>query len=257
MDLALVTKSVSSTIHKNSPQILTALGVGGLLTTMILTVKATIQAKDIYDNEVIFRRADKAYKGLDPLIEPKEVIALTWQSYIPPVIMGLTTAVCIVGANSINLKRSAALASIYSFTETALREYQSKVVETIGEKKESDIREAIVQDKLNANPVNDRSVVITGKGDYLCYDTYSSRYFRSTVEHLQRCEIAFNQQLLRDGWVGINEFYYEIGLEPIPTGDKIGWIGTQALMELKFTSKLATNDEPCLAIDFYVQPRDI
>lgn len=257
MNLAIVTKDISKALYRNSPSILTALGVGGLLTTVILAVKGTIKAKEIYDHEVIFRQADVAYKGLDPLIEPKEVVELVWQQYIPTTIMGITTAVCIIGANNINLKRNAALASLYSITETALREYQDKVVETIGEKKEEDIRAEIAQDKLNANPVDEKSVIITGNGDYLCYDVFSSRYFRSTIESLQRAEIAFNKTLLFEGWLDINRFYDDIGLEPITLGDEMGWVATNALMELKFTSKLAKNDEPCLVVDYYASPRRI
>lgn len=257
MNLAVVTKSLTNAMHKNSPSILTALGVGGLLTSIVLAVKGTIKAVEAYEQEMIFRRTNVAYKGLDPLIEPKEVIELTWQFYIPTAVMGLTTAVCIIGANNINLRRNAALASLYSVTETAMREYQEKVIETVGEKKEEDIRAEIIQDKLDKNPVEEKSVIITGDGEYLCYDVYSGRYFRSNVQNLQRAEIEFNQQLMRDGWYSINEFYYLIGLDPIKNGDEIGWIAERNRLELKFTSKNAKNSEPCLVMDYYVSPRDI
>jgi len=48
---------------------------------------------------------------------------------------GAATIMCVVGSNSINARRVAALASLYSITETALDEYKAKVVETIGETK--------------------------------------------------------------------------------------------------------------------------
>ena len=47
---------------------------------------------------------------------------------IPAGVTVIAAAACIVGANSVNIKRNAALATAYSLSETALKEYQSKVV---------------------------------------------------------------------------------------------------------------------------------
>lgn len=49
----------------------------------------------------------------------------TWQCYLPAAIMGGLTIACAI---SINLCHNAALASVYSLTELALKENQAKVV---------------------------------------------------------------------------------------------------------------------------------
>lgn len=51
-------------------------------------------------------------------------------------------------------KRTAALATAYKLSETALTEYKEKVVETIGEKKEQLVRDKIDKDHIDKDPVS-------------------------------------------------------------------------------------------------------
>ena len=261
MNLSIVstmTKQLANTINRNSPTILTALGVAGLVSTVILAIKATPKALNILGEEQRFRYEEEhSAQFTDTPIDIFDSVELTWKCYVPTMLMGAATIGCIIGSNRINLRRNAALASLFSIAETTLREYQAKVAEEIGEKKEEKIRADIVQDKLNANPAEEKTIILTGKGMYLCFDTFSGRYFRSNIEVLQRAENVFNQRLLREGWFCINNFYDEIGLEFIELGDEMGWIAERGLMELKFTTKMAKDNEPCLVVDYRVSPHHI
>lgn len=256
-------KSIGRTIDQNSPTILTSLGVGGLIATVAFAIRGTVKATDILQQEGHFRleqyekqTGEVAYP--DDMFTTQEIIELTWKEYIPTAVMGVTTIACMIGANHISLRRNAALVSLFTMTERTLREYQTKVVEQIGEKKEEKVREAIAQDRIDENPPSEKTIVLTGNGDYLCFDTFSSRYFRSDVEKLRRAENQFNKRLIRGEWLGINEFYDEIGLEPIELGDEFGWIAERSIMELKFTTKMAKDsNEPCLVMDYYVTPHHI
>lgn len=267
MDLRIISKAskdMGRVLSKNSPTILTFLGVGGLISTVIAAVKATPKATEVLYHEAEFRR-EQWYKQTGEIksacptdaFTPIEVVELTWKCYIPTAALGLFTIGCMVGSNHINLRRNAALASLLSIAETTLREYQAKVAEEIGDKKEERIRGEIAQDKLKANPAEERTIVLTGKGQYLCYDAFSSRYFRSDVDQVMRAENLFNQKLLRDGWLGINTFYEFLGLGPVELGDEYGWIAERQLLEVKKYTKLGTNDEPCLVIDYYVSPHHL
>ena len=91
--------------------------------------------------------------------------------------------------------------------ESASREYKAKVVEQIGAKKADKIEEELAQDKLDKNPANEKTVVLTGKGQYLCFDSFSSRYFRSDIESIRKIENVFNQRLLREDWLCITQTY--------------------------------------------------
>ena len=261
-----VTKNTGRVISKNSPTILTAMGVAGLISTVVLAIKATPKAEEILYHEADFRmdgweRQTGEHRDsypITPIISPVETVELVWKEYIPTAIMGSITIACMISANHISLRRNAALVSLLSIAETTLKEYQNKVKEQIGEKKEEKIQSEIAQDHIDAHPVQEKSVILTGNGSYLCYDTFSGRYFRSDIEALRKAENTFNQRLIRNDWLCINEFYYDIGLESIDLGDEMGWIAERSLLELKFNTKMAKDtNEPCLVVDYFVSPHHI
>lgn len=270
MDLDTIKQSSKhflQTIDRNSPTILTGLAVGGMITTIIFAVKATIKARDNLVQEANFR-ADEWSEGTGEHQDSypgdftaKEIVEICWKEYIPTVGMGVLTIGCIIGANHINLRRNAALASLYSLSVKALEEYQAKVVEQIGEKKEEKIRDEIAQDHIDRNPPKAETIIITGRGAYLCYDSFSDRYFRSDIEAIRRSVNDFNQHLLVEGWLSINEFYDLIGLGPTKLGDQMGWIGERSILEPKFHTKMGKMQdgvaEPCLVIDYMVEPHRI
>lgn len=261
MDLTQVTsmsKRLGRDISRNSPSILTAMGVAGLVSTVILAIKATPKALDILDQESKYRCEAMDDPRYGEPIEAIEAVELTWKEYIPTALMGATTIACMIGANHISLRRNAALVSLLSFTETTLREYQEKVKEQIGEKKAQKVEDEIIQDTLDKHPMNDKTVIITGHGVYPCFENFSKRYFKSDIEHIRKTENLFNQRLLREGWLSINEFYYELGLDPIELGDEIGWIAERAMLELKFNTKMVKDSgEPCLVVDYLNKPNHI
>lgn len=257
MNLSLIVKDIGKAINRNSPTILTGMGVAGLVGTVVLAVRGTVRARDLYAQEIDWRYNN--FEGVEevPFPTPKEVIELTWKEYIPTAISGAFTIACMIGSNHISSRRNAALVSLFTLTEKALREYEQKVVETIGEKKEALIQGDIAQDKLNADPIEDKTIIVTGQGDFPCYDVFSGRYFFSNIEFLRKKENEFNQRLLRELWLPINDFYYEIGLDQIDMGQEMGWIAERQLMELKFSTKLTTDGKPCLVMDYRVSPHHI
>ena len=259
------TRSVSTLIAKNSPTILTGLSVTGLISTAILAVKVTPKAVQILEEEHEYREDDSINKSMEDekgtySVEPLtklEVIKLTWKCYIPAAVIGAVTIGCIVSANTINLRRNAALAGLYSLSDTALKEYKAKVVETIGKNKERDVRDDIKKDHLAANPVKESEVIATGKGDVLCYDELSGRYFKSNIEQIKRVLNDISRDLLNDmqGFTPVNEVYYGLGLPGIKLGELMGWYLDDGLIEGNFGTQLADNGEPCVVLDFGIEPR--
>lgn len=248
-----VTKTVGQAVSQNSPTILTGLSVAGLVSTVVLAVKATPKALRLFKEELDYREESDDYPEFGSLTK-KEIIQTTWKCYIPTVVMGGVTVACMVGANSINLRRNAALASVYSLSEAALKEYQAKVIETIGEKKEQTVRDEIAKDRVERDPKSNKEVIITGQGNVLCYDSISGRYFKSDIEKIRKLQNDLNHQLISEMWVSINDVYYELGLKATKIGDDIGW-NVDTLIEFDFSTQLADDGTPCVVIDYSVGPR--
>ena len=73
----------------------------------------------------------------------------------------------------------------YALSETALKEYKDKAIEIVGEEKNREIIDAVAKDKISQNPVSKQEVIVTGKGNVLCYETLSGRYFESDINALR------------------------------------------------------------------------
>lgn len=238
---------VRTAMQKHSPEILTGIGIAGMITTVIMAVRATPKA-------LILLEEKKTEKESDKLTVP-ETVKTAWTCYIPSAIVGSVSIMCLVGASSVNVRRNAALATAYTLSESALREYQEKVVETIGEKKEQAVRDAIAKDKLDKNPVTRREVIITTKGDTLCYDAISGRYFKSDIEKIRKAENELNRRMRDEMFISLNDFYYEIGLSGTDLGDELGWNIDRGYIDLDFSSQLADDGTPCLVIRYSLSPQ--
>lgn len=236
---------------KHSPEILTSIGVAGMLTTVILAVKATPKALELIQETKKEKRKEK--------LTPVETVQATWKCYIPAAATGIASTACIVGASSVSLKRNAALATAYKLSETAFAEYKEQVVETIGEKKEQIVREKVAEKKLEKNPVNESAVILTGKGNTLCMEPITGQYFRSDMEQIKKTVNDLNEKLLRDpfGYMSLNDFLVELcpSLETSIKGDEIGWNVINGIIRVDFHAKMAKNDEPCIVIDYTNAPQ--
>jgi len=244
--LSSISKGIRGAITKHSPEILTGIGIAGMITTTIMAVRATPKALILIEERKEEIDVDK--------LTPVELIKTTWTCYIPAAITGGLSIICLIGASSVNARRNAALATAYTLTESALKEYQEKVIETIGEKKEQTVRDAIAKDRIDKNPVSSREVIITEKGNTLCYDAISGRYFKSDIDKLKKAENELNRRMRDEMYISLNDFYYEIGLNPIGIGNDLGWNIDHGYIELKFSSQLTDDGNPCLVIDYQVVP---
>lgn len=246
-----VTKNIGNILAKNSPHILTVLGCTGLISTAILTGKATPKALHILEEEVKYRK-QKDYIPLNKW----DKVKLTWKCYIPAGVVGLTSIGCIIGAHTVNTKRNAALAALYSLSETAFRDYKTKVVEEIGRPKETKIRDEVAKDHIVNNPLtSNKTVIMTAGGDVLCYDVLSDRYFKSSYETIRRVATDLNFQLIDDLWLDLNDFYYALGLPSIKLGNQMGFDIQKGKIEVFFSTQLDLNGNPCVVIDLDVYPK--
>lgn len=239
-------KKTKRTLSKHSPEILTGIGIAGMITTTVLAVKATPKAVSLLE--------DAEFEKGDSLTIP-EKIKTCWRCYMPATVTGTLSITCLIGASSTNLRRNAALATAYKLSETALSEYREKVIETIGETKEQTIREKVAEEHIKKNPVCRNEVILTEKGTTLCYDVLSGRYFKSDIDHIKRTVNELNRRMLCEDYISLNDFYYEIGLGSTKIGEDIGWNVTRGLIDIDFGTQLTSEDKPCIVLNYSCEPR--
>lgn len=243
-------KNTKCFLGKHSPEILTGIGIAGMVTSTVLAVKATPKAL------VLLEEARTNEDGtLGDKLTIVETVKVAWKPYIPAIAVGIASISCVIGASRVNYKRNAALATAYALSERTLINYRDKVVETLGEKKEKEVRDKISQDEIDRKPISSSQVIITPKGNTLFMDSITGRYFRSDLDSIKKAVIELNMEISHQNYISLNEFYSNIGLDRISNGDNLGWNIDNGYVEIDYSTCLADNDEPCIVIDYISQPK--
>jgi hypothetical protein len=152
-------------LKKNSPTILMAVGIAGVIGTTILTCKATVKAGDILEeskknldeiNEAkrifidkdITEEEQEKYEivnddGSDKYTEEeykKEIVTVYSKSavemlklYGPAILVGATSIACLIGSNRILNKRNIAITAAYNVVQNQFDKYRKNVRKDLGE----------------------------------------------------------------------------------------------------------------------------
>lgn len=241
MKLNQVTKQVKSVTKKNAPLILTTVGVTGMVASTVLAVNATPKALDII-NEAELEKGEELTR--------QEVIKVAWKPYMPAVGTAVFSIACIIGAHSIHAKRGAALAAAYKLSQSALHEFKNKTLEVVGEKKAKEIKDEISKEQVRKKPANKTEVIITEKGEHLCFEPISGRYFKSSVSKIKETVIEANMYMLNNEYISLNTFYSMLGLDHTKNGYDLGWTISKGKIDIDFGSIIADDGTPTIAIQY-------
>lgn len=238
---------IKDTLAKYSPEIMTGLGIGGFFSAIIFAVKKTPDAL------VELHNANNE-KGEE--LTPFESVKTVWMCYLPSAMMAVASTGLIIAGNRVQAKRGAAVAAAYKLSEIAYAEYRDAVVDSVGEKKERNIRGKLAEKRIMDYPVNEPIVTNNADGRPLCIDWPSKRYFRATYDEIRNAENKANQELTRgNGYISLSDFHMLLGLETSENGDVLGWSSENGLIDVDTSrSVTAPNGEPCMIVDYTVYP---
>ena len=194
--------------RKNASTILTCVGSAGVVATTVMAVKATPKALKLIE-------AAEAEKG--EKLTRLETIQVAGPTYAPTAIAGIATIGAIFGANVLNKRTQAALASAYALLDSSYKDYKNKVVEMYGDDADQHVKENIAKDKYTESDIE------VGDDAKLFYDFYSGRYFESTMEHVIAAEYAINRKISVQDYAYLNDWYDELGIEQVKQGHEFGW----------------------------------
>lgn len=214
---------------RHSSTILTVISSLGVVGTTILAVKATPKALQLIE---------EAKKDKQSELTRLEVVKTTWKTYIPTTISGLSTIACIFGANYLNLRNQASLMSAYALLNNSYKEYVEKSKElTSNDGQTVNVMHGIAKSKFDQN-------IVLDEDKKLFFDFHSMRYFESTLEDVLKAEDELNQQFAATDCASVNDFYRYLGIEPIESGDYIGWASDGNYFEITFNhERIQLNDD--------------
>lgn len=241
-------RAIATVAVEHAPEILTGFGVAGMFISIGLAVTETPKAIKKIEEKKEELHVEK--------LTPVETVKTTWKIYIPMASMAILSGACIIGGSHINGRRNAALAAAYTLSEQAFSEYKNATIETVGEKKEREIRANAAQAHIDNDPRAHGPIIITGKGKTSCYDTISGQVFEHDIEQLKQARHDLLDEMQDKGYASLNEWYTMIGIDTIPVGYDVGWRYEPNIAKkfyLEFDSVLK-DGVPCLSIGYSIEP---
>lgn len=242
----LMLKTVTTVLKRNSSKMMIGAGISGMFIAIGTAVKDTPKATKLVE-------AAREEKGEE--LTTKEIVQVTWKTYIPTAIISVASAGLIVAATMQESRKHAALVAAYSLLESSAREYHKKVIDTVGEKQEAKIQESIAKDKAAQVSTESDYIFKTGKGEDLVIDATTGRRFESSIDAIKQSIVDLNYVLLNENQVTLNELYYELGLDGTELGDKLCWHIDRGLIEARFSTQLTNDNKPCIVMSFKDLPR--
>lgn len=211
-------KQLPRSIRKALPTALAVLASVGVGATAYSSGKAAVRAH---------KELERLHKDES---DKKEQFKLVWKYYIPTAAIGVGTIICIFGSNTCNRRNQASLASAYALVERAYKEYTDKVKELYGMETHNSILDSIAREKAKDVPLYGESFCGLNSLDFevdeelrLFYDSFSGRYFESTIGRVLQAEYHLNRNFTLGGAVTLNDYFGFLGLEQTEEGDVLAW----------------------------------
>ena len=284
-------KKAQLTVRKHSPEILMVAGVIGTVAGAVMACKETLELEDVLDEcKQEKMELEEQYATCEEYSEDalkKDQVKLTIKQvakivklYAPSVIMEATSIGVIFASNDIMRKRNASMAAAYATLNSMYKRYRQNVIESYGEEVDKDMRFGVKHEKVteideDGNKVKIDARIVDLDNTALAISDYS-RFFQSGCKgfdassgrynllYLKGIQAMFNNKLIADGYVMLNDVYRELGFDTIPEGWSIGWVYDEenpigdnyidfGLYEARNKNQRAVNDwEPVILMDFNV-----
>lgn len=284
-------KKAQLTVRKHSPEILMVAGVIGTVAGAVMACKETLELEDVLDEckqekmeleeqyAMCEQYSEDALKKDQVKLTIKQVAKIV-KLYAPSVIMEATSIGVIFASNDIMRKRNASMAAAYATLNSMYKRYRQNVIESYGEEVDKDMRFGVKHEKVteideDGNKVKIDARIVDLDNTALAISDYS-RFFqagckgfdassgRYNLLYLKGIQAMFNNKLIADGYVMLNDVYRELGFDTIPEGWSIGWVYDEenpigdnyidfGLYEARNKNQRAVNDwEPVILMDFNV-----
>lgn len=257
MKLAAIKPSVIKGAHrtvlvlkKNSPQILTAVGIASGITSAVLASKATLKLEPIVDEvneglEIVRgnkAKADARTPGTENYTQQKHVQDLTFvytrgglklvKLYGPAISVGFVSVGCIISAQTILQNRNAALVAAYTALDRGFNEYRKRVEKELGAEKEQELRYGITEERVDDTKNGVVEIVHhvnpNGLSPYAkFFDELNPNWQRDAdynLMFLKSTQNYANDKLQSRGHLFLNDVYDMLGIDRTREGAVVGWV---------------------------------
>lgn len=245
---------VGRAVSKRSPEILMVVGTGCVISSAVMTGKATLKAVDILEeSKEVEEKIELVHDGDFELPEDAEYTESDYKKdiitnkvnlckdlakeYWPAVTLMVLGISCLLGAHGIMQKRNAALVAAYKLCEETFKDYRNRVVKELGIEKDQQFYYGIVEETVSKKieDENGKKKTVKEKVKILPDNpTRYARYFDEASAHwsnspdqnkffLECVQNMLNDRLHSVGIVTLNEAYDALDFDRCEDGQMVGW----------------------------------
>ena len=234
----------------NGATILTGLGVAGVISTAVMSAKATPKALDILAEKEAYSREHHG----ESLTKFEKALAVL-PAYLPAILMGTATTACILGANHINQVKQANLMAAYACLDASYKEYRNKVKEIFGEEAARRVNFEMEKERFMSEQYGDPAE------KKLFYDEFSKRYFEMSMFEMLKATYDANRMYNILGEMSLNQLYEFFNLAPTELGEGLGWnaekefaCGQYAWLDIRWEPIETPDNLEAFGVTFAIDP---
>jgi len=232
-------------LRKYSPEILTGVGIAGVVTGTVMACVATTKLEKTMEPHNQKLNDIHENPNPDEKEHRKEVVAeyarTAWdlvKLYGPSVVVESASIGCLLGSHKIMRNRNAALAAAYTTMSNAFESYKKRVADKLGDGAEKEIRYGIreeeveeeYQDKKGNTKTRKKTVKTMDGGARSPYSIFWTAGCNGwdkdpgvSKRNLFEKQAWANKVLKARGYLLLNDVYELLGAEPTREGLYIGW----------------------------------
>lgn len=234
-------------IRQHSPTILMTAGIAGMVGTVVLASRATLQIEPVIDElnnkldminqgkELELDNYTEEDQNRDKVITYSRAVVQVIKLYLPAASLGVASIGAIVGGQRILNKRNVALAAAYTAVQNGFEKYRERVVAELGEEKERELRYPTVEEKRTVKNEEtgedeEESIFLLDPNGLSVYarlfDELNENWQRNSEYNLmfvQSTQNHMNDLLHARGHVFLNEVYSALGIPESKAGQVVGW----------------------------------
>lgn len=235
--------NVGLTLSKHSPTIAVGAGVIGLVGTVVLASRATLNAQytlGIHEANMntVTRNFEEFRDGKSkiPYMESElrrdktgiwiRTMADLGKLYAPSIILGgLSVAAILAGHNQMS-QRLVGMTAAYEGLAHTFKKYRGVVTEELGAEKEENLYQRASLQTMEVD--DDGNSIFRGSATQVWFDEDTSANYEPSdwknSRFLHDVQAAMNRQLQYKGHVFLNDVFDALGLPETPAGCQLGWL---------------------------------
>lgn len=239
-------------VSKYAPEILTAVGITGVVASTVLIARATLKLPETVSSHET-RLWDAKFQASEELanelsisgdevaevkLSGKQLTGVYAQTsldlvklYGPGVSLSIGSIISILAAHGIMKRRTVALLGAYKAVEAAFASYRERVIEEFGEDKDRDFRLGFKTEKrtdeITGKKVSTRSFDPNHVSQYAKFFDEGNENWKGDPEYnllfLKNMQNWMNDKLHKQGYLFLNDVYDSLGFERTAEGQLVGW----------------------------------